>query len=396
MQTEFSNEELNFRLNNDLTNVEVFQKLFLEGRIRVLKDLSTKFYDEYESFYSLFELVKSDEKNISLLNSNNIKEFIPFIKILNEIYPSQWDFCYTLEGKDILISGICIKFDKFTISNSAGFSHTIENLIVSLCIYYDTMKESFLIYPNLYGYRTTLTKAELDSNYMHSHLCTEAKGIFKESDYKYCYERFCLGESVLKGLFKEQFKEGVKAKDIFKDILLNIFSTISYESLEGTPYKNISSIKESSELSSKGYIDIGSSTVKICNIIYDIVVKNKIPFNISFIEEGIKVSITPEGEDRLIEESLKVGLAEPGFTFIYFIDNMGSKYWYTNVNIEENISGEVETGVFTIFKSKKLPYIVKYEESKEDNIKPKLYMDETIKSLLCQKIEYYINSKILS
>lgn len=396
MQTQFSKEELDFRLNNNLTNVEVFQKLFLDGRIRVLKDLSTKYYGEYESLYSVFDLIENYEKNTTLLNSDNIKEFIPFIKILNEIYPNQWDFYYTLEDKDILISGLHIKFDKFTISNSAGFSHIIENLIVSLCIYYDTIKESFSIYPNLYGYRTTLTKAELDSDYEHSHLCTETKGIFKEDDYKYCYERFCLGTSVLNNLLEKQFKENIKAKDIFKDILLNIFSTISYESLEGTPYRNISSIREKGTLSDKSYIDVINSAVKICNLVYDIVVKNKIPFDISFIEEGIKVSITSEGEDRLIEESLKAGLAEPGFTFIYFIDNIGSKYWYTNENIEKNISGEVETGVFTIFKSKKIPYTIKYEESKEDNIKPKLYIDETIKNLLCQKIEYYINSKILS
>lgn len=396
MQTQFSKEELDFRLNNDLTNVEVFQKLFLEGRIHVLKNLSIKCYDEYESLYRISDLIENYEKNISLLNSDNIKEFIPFIKILNEIYPNQWDFYYTLEGKDILISGLYIKFDKFTISNSAGFSHIIENLIVSLCIYYDTIKESFSIYPNLYGYRTTLTKAELDSNYVHSHLCVETRGIFKEDDYKYCCERFCLGTSVLNNLLEKQFEKDVKAKDIFKDILLNIFSTISYESLEGTPYRNISSIREKDTLSNKSYIDITGSAVKICNLIYDIVVENKIPFNISFIEEGIKVCMTSEGEDKLIEGALKAGLAEPGFTFIYFIDNMGSRYWYTNENIEKNIAGEVETGVFTIFKSKKLPYTIKYEESKEDNIKLKLHIDDTIKNLLCQKIEYYINSKILS
>lgn len=392
MQTKFSEKELEFRLNNDLTNVEVFKKLFLENRLYILNEKRT--YEDLK-FLNKPENLNCWKIFTKILDSTIVKDFILYVKVLNEIYPNQWDFNYIIEDNKILIYGFHIKFDKFKINNNTGFSHTIENLITTIFIFYSFQFSQIKLYNTLCGNRTTLTESEYKANYLHSHLCCSTDKAFTEpkKDFNYSSE-FCLGYSKLKELLNYQFKNRVEdTEKIFRNILLNIYSTISYESLEGSPYRNISKIYKGSNYIVAGNFYISDESTTLCKHLFYKIIEEKLSFNVYFTDNSIRVNIPPESEKKLVEYVLQ-NPSYRNFGVICFKGSGGNTYIY-----EERDSNSLpqETNLYTIFKGKKLFFEIKKDENNDNNkLQKDLFLRQEIKNFINLQIERYLNESLYS
>ena len=392
MQTKFSEKELEFRLNNDLTDAEVFKKLFLENKLYVI--YTDCGYVGEEFLYNSFRK-KYWESYTKLLDSSIIKDFVLYVKVLNEVCPNQWDFSYiVMDNNKILLNGFHIKFDKFKINNNTGFSHTIENLIVTLFLHYNTKLLQFKFFNFLYGNRTILTESEYKSDYLHSHLNYPTKVAFFEPKEKFdTNSRFCLGSSELSKILSSQLN--IRDNDVektFRNILLNIYSTISYESLEGVPYRNISNISNSNtRRASSNYFTITSLIKEMCHSLLLKIKEDKIPFNVNFMENTIKVNLPQESERKLIEFILQDSIYCQS-NIVYYKNADGVNYIYEKGASDSNSA--LKTDLFTVFKAKKLPYEIKKEEKKKESIQLNLSLEEKVKDFLCILLEYTLNEMI--
>lgn len=143
-----------------------------------------------------------------------------------EIFKNRWDFEFDNNFKNI--KGIIIYFPEFIIRNKDNKEHNIKDLFVKLKL------DSSARVTNIQGYRSTLTYAEYSSNYVHSHLSTH----YKENTNT--FSEFCLGTGSINktlSLYNTDLN-----RDTFLNLLLELYPLVTYESLEGTPYRKIEDI----------------------------------------------------------------------------------------------------------------------------------------------------------
>lgn len=194
---------------------------------------------------------------------------------------------------------VIIRFPEVEMTNSHKSKHTIKDLWVKF-----EMKSDCTMQYNLWGMRSTLSKEEAASGYMHSHLHTTTDPH---------WNAFCRGtgeiNQIMASLAKEYTDPG------FVLFCLNLKTFVAWESLEGTPYTSISNIgnnRSSSNFSqspysvfllgrrtSEGTIDkffrllkssfFGRSNEEITKGI-DLIVTT----------DNVTVSVTPEGERAMV------------------------------------------------------------------------------------------------
>ena len=168
---------------------------------------------------------------------NNVKDMMD---TLEAVYPNRWSFFF-VEG--YRFPRILIHFPCFEISNSEGRTHTIRDLYVMLhpFIYSGTGRISFT--DSISGFRTTLTDAELNTGYLHSHLRSTNRGYFDNFDSEVGLERwFCLGSGETLDLLDIMNVAEEFDKNLFELFLYTLDSFVKWESLEGGPYKRMENI----------------------------------------------------------------------------------------------------------------------------------------------------------
>ena len=134
-------------------------------------------------------------------------------------------------GKDRVYcadDNLYIHFPLINISNSLEQRHTIKDMYVKI--------EINRVY--IYGWRKTLSYKEYKSSYSHSHTPFDTGSFCK----------FCLGSSVFNSLVMDVMV--CKSRANWEMLLLSIENYLSWESLEGGPYRRISDIGNTSCLSS--------------------------------------------------------------------------------------------------------------------------------------------------
>jgi len=169
------------------------------------------------------------------------------VKTVEEIYPGAWDIEFGVDSYQYLdnkviinLRGINIKFPEVTIRNSVRKSHLIKDLFILT---------RFRIYDNklriegVYGTRTTLTYAEYNSRYLHSHL---NKNRIDPSYEHFYFQKFCTGSGSINIAMADLNAQGFNAER-FISYLLNLDTLASWESLEGVPYVKIASINSLEE-----------------------------------------------------------------------------------------------------------------------------------------------------
>jgi hypothetical protein len=181
------------------------------------------------------------EENIEQLPSDK-RDLIRMVRdTLEHIYPNNYDIHFTFldEQNSFSFFKVIIKFPLVTIKNSRNESHLIRDLFVKISM--GITGTGGVKINNLSGARTTVTYDEYHSSYCHSHLSFNKEQIGK-------YKDFCTGSGEINNIKMMFNGEQVFNKDIFKLYLFHLQTFVSWESIEGTPYRYMSSIGSSVDL----------------------------------------------------------------------------------------------------------------------------------------------------
>ena len=181
--------------------------------------------------------------NSNPISSSIFEQFKTAIRVINDIYDNSWDIAFEvkkdLNNKIFLeIKGIYILFPEINITNRDGANHTIKDLLVLIQLYnyYNTA----LKIHSLKGGRLTLSYAEYQSDYFHSHLAIFKNSISTTMDLPYL-SNFCTGSGEI-NIYQSNINGDGFSEERFIRYVMQIMSLVSYESIEGTPYRYIRSI----------------------------------------------------------------------------------------------------------------------------------------------------------
>ena len=186
---------------------------------------------------------------IKLLNNSEsissivFEQFKTAIRVINDIYDNSWDIAFEvkkdLNNKIFLeIKGIYILFPEINITNRDGANHTIKDLLVLIQLY--NYNNTALKIHSLKGGRLTLSYAEYQSDYFHSHLPIFKNSISTTMDLPYLSD-FCTGSGEI-NIYQSNINGDGFSEERFIRYAMQIMSLVSYESIEGTPYRYIRSI----------------------------------------------------------------------------------------------------------------------------------------------------------
>ena len=186
---------------------------------------------------------------IKLLNNSEsissivFEQFKTAIRVINDIYDNSWDIAFEvkkdLNNKIFLeIKGIYILFPEINITNRDRKNHTIKDLLVLIQFY--NYNNTSLRINSLKGGRLTLSYAEYQSDYFHSHLSIFKNSISTTMDLPYL-SNFCTGSGEI-NIYQSNINGDGFNEERFIRYVMQIMSLVSYESIEGTPYRYIRSI----------------------------------------------------------------------------------------------------------------------------------------------------------
>lgn len=192
-------------------------------------------------------VINGHQLNISLFN-----DFRLFVKNVETIYEGQWDFQFDINqvikrGKpcvQINIKSIILKFDDIHIKNSRRQSHNIKDLLIKIILDKNSDTKR-LVLGSLQGNRLTITPDEYQSSYFHSHLNHSVRESMRGSVLN-TFKSFCTGSGEINAYRMELNQDGMTEQKIIA-FLLQLTTLVSWESLEGTPYKYINKIMNRSE-----------------------------------------------------------------------------------------------------------------------------------------------------
>ena len=181
--------------------------------------------------------------NSNPISSSIFEQFKTAIRVINDIYDNSWDIAFEvtkdLNNKIFLeIKGIYILFPEINITNRDRANHTIKDLLVLIQLY--NYNNTALKIHSLKGGRLTLSYAEYQSNYFHSHLAIFKNSISTTMDLPYL-SNFCTGSGEI-NIYQSNINGDGFNEERFIRYAMQIMSLVSYESIEGTPYRYIRSI----------------------------------------------------------------------------------------------------------------------------------------------------------
>ena len=178
------------------------------------------------------------------MSKESFERFREFIKCVIEIYQNDWDikiqhFGLVNDKQVFTISSIDLYFPQITISNTQHRSHIIKDLYVRVPI---VITERKIKVRKILGTRSSQTYLEWSNGYRHSHLISSPRSISFPN-----FSDFCLGTGEINALMSEINSEDF-SRDRMLQFLINIITVVTHESLEGTPYIRIESLRENNVL----------------------------------------------------------------------------------------------------------------------------------------------------
>lgn len=170
-------------------------------------------------------------------------EFRLAVKCVNEIYEGHWDVKIEVDiddGKILFpVESLVIYFPEVNISNSSGREHTIKDLFIEVDFGYNSDKRRLKI-SGIAGGRMTQSYAEWSSDYMHSHLSTRKIKTSTLAEAPF-YQEFCTGSGNINIYSADLNMEGFSEERLLR-YFMQISTLVSWESLEGTPYRYMKNI----------------------------------------------------------------------------------------------------------------------------------------------------------
>ena len=190
-----------------------------------------------------------------VMSQTVFNKFKSAIRIISDIYENSWDINFEVSSHNnklrIEIQGIYILFPIVNITNRNNNRHTIKDLLVEIRLYNNGNQDIRI--DSLKGGRLTLSYAEYQSDYFHSHLST-TKGVISSRMTLPYMESFCTGSGEI-NIFQFNINGDGFTEERFMRYAMQILSLVSYESIEGTPYRYMNRIGTPSRGGSYFHLD---------------------------------------------------------------------------------------------------------------------------------------------
>lgn len=224
---------------------------------------------EQERLKEELEKKKAEEEKAKVF-IDKIKEFAEFF------HPDCWSFDELDSGNDYIVSSdykyrLTIHFPEFTITNSRKNSHFIKDMYIAI-----HFNHEFVIYPSLIGRRGTLTLEEWQSTYGHSHMNTGNNG----------WSNMCLGDSgtpIAHALQETSLLRKFDENGI-KKVLALLHGYIIWESLEGTPYIQMTNVsRKNTSLPTASLLSINRAYASLTRFILEDDIQKNINLKLSTI-----------------------------------------------------------------------------------------------------------------
>lgn len=194
----------------------------LKTRIESYRTINLPYSNKMELSPIIKKLEEELEKELDEVYKENLNFFIDFLKIVEKVKDVLTYDLYFSHIEDGIIK-LCMEFFSITIHNSSDSSLTIPHLIV-----YCTISENEIKFRRAVNCCAYAEQYDLDYTFSH---CNGAGDLF------------CFGNGHFSELLVSYPSKYYSRKlDYIKDLLLNIRGFISWESLEGVPYKKIRDI----------------------------------------------------------------------------------------------------------------------------------------------------------
>lgn len=314
----------------------------------------------------------------NVITRENLDLLINYYNIFNEIYPNECDLqiCFSEENDDYHYV-IVIHFPELTVTNSRNESHKIYDFFFAVCF------DNQLNINRFRGNRTTMMLEEIDSNYKFSHLSREGFDTIP------IYTNFCFGDGDIPKL-RLKFNSSVQEErfQILTLIAYSIEIYLSWESLEGGPYKRMAEIfnKSSKYLQFSGIVSIRSAFGAIISSPTRL---SRLKLNIIYSNNRYIVA-----DDKLLNDSLLEICESFSYSTRKYIillqDDNGELYLSNNGNMNNNIRNL--SNVPIIFQGREYRYRIcnspTFTNQNQRVINP------TLKEYVRKYIEFEFNSKI--
>lgn len=202
----------------------------IHNNLILMKETLNHFYGDDWSFAIIPTSHVPSPQVYNIVCESHIKQ-VKTDKDLTSIYNSP----ITSSISIVFDLAIKIRFPEVKIRNSEGSSHDIKNLFVFFTL--DPQK-GFIPFANLLGCRTEWNIEETFIGYHHSHLPSNE---IQDSRFITQAQFFCLGDGSIIEAFtrlRSQFN-----RKNFEILLMELETYVSWESLEGGPYRLMDSIK---------------------------------------------------------------------------------------------------------------------------------------------------------
>lgn len=324
------------------------------------------------------------------VNQTSINQFFKLLNLFEAKYKGNWDLGFENYGNTCLKPYLKVLYPKFTITNTANESHLIRDLMVIHKVDFSNRSRSVhTLQPS--GSRLSKTKLEIASGYQQSHLPGHSDWI----NLPFHAETFCVGGDTDVSRMIAEFEVEMDW-DRYELYLFCIDSMITWESIEGAPYRRMNSVKHA--LNSR-VTNVNLNSVKD---VVDCIVMNKIPLNVDFyVDQGL-FKIKPN--EKANEFIKAIVLRE--FTFLKYksilvtrVPNTFDEFLQMKADSQPETSYEVQaTKHYTIFRGEKV-FAKKIKEDSRNQkptpIEEYIVYPKFLKNVL-NKLESRIYSKAIT
>lgn len=322
--------------------------------------------------FNTFKYLKKERCALSKSNPKYIKLIVN--KVLRNIYPTErYDITEEIySGDNSLV--VTVHYPEIQITNSIDIKHTIRDLYIKYYFKYNDSRGIFLHATT--AAKSTYTVGELKRGYLHSHISSNGMGDWSGN--------FCFGRTDF-ATFINNAKYGNVNESTLYQLFLGMDSYLTWESLEGSPYRRISDIKEF-EVSEYSV----PVTTEVINKCFDDVINSLESFSYEPRVFGNTVRITVKTPiEGIVKQTIK-----------------SSKYWEDNyivrlyngipVKLQDFNASNYSTGTNIFFKGQNIPLKIIKTELNDENIE-RMYpkgvapeLIERVKAKLEEKFEEYL------
>ena len=333
-------------------------------------------------------LVKNDFVFRGVGCDNKLNNLIRAIDLFEEKYEDKVELHWVRKGLNNYAPVFKVLYPKFNIINSEGKSHEIRDLFVLHEFYYSSFGSFTIHRPE--GGRLSKTVEEVVSGYQQSHLSGHSEWLATPLE----ATSFCLGNSTDVAMMLAEF-EAELDWDRLELYLYCVDSMISWESLEGVPYRYISSIKNSTSPS------ISSYDTRNAERIVQRILSNKIPLDVDFYVKDNRYRIaTNKRASNFIKEIVLERLEISAYkNILVTVDpNNCQRYLAMGTTSISKAMEIINKHHYTIFRGKKVyPRVIKEKQEKEKQVSIEDYIIyPKFLEHVCRELEYKIYEKAVA